>query len=326
MSIHNIMTTNNCCADCGEKEEGVVSLKVCKSCMSVKYCNAVCQKNHWATHKKECKRRAAELRDEALFKDPPAKEDCPICFLPMPFRLICCVSLPPATILSVPIYDYAMAHEMLTTETALEYFPCCGKTICRGCDYSFCKSGNEERCPFCNADRCSKTDEQQVEEIRKRVDANDAASTYVLANSYYNGFNGFQQDHTKAIELYARAAELGFSEAHSHLGIMYYEGGDLKKAKIHLEAAAMAGHEAARLNIGSLDYNSGNMERAVKHWTIAASAGYHAAMHELRKLFEKGAVSRETIDSILVAYNTSCAEMRSKARDAYIRDMITKTI
>ena len=148
----------------------------------------------------------------------------------------------------------------------------------------------------------------------------------MLANSYYNGFNGFQQDHTKAIELYARAAELGFSEAHSHLGIMYYEGGDLKKAKIHLEAAAMAGHEAARLNIGSLDYNSGNMERAVKHWTIAASAGYHAAMHELRKLFEKGAVSRETIDSILVAYNTSCAEMRSKARDAYIRDMITKTI
>ena len=98
-----------------------------KACMLVRYCNAVCQKNHWATHKKECKRRAAELRDEALFKDPPAKEDCPICFLPMPFRLICCVSLPPATILSVPIYDYAMAHEMLTTETALEYLydhPC----------------------------------------------------------------------------------------------------------------------------------------------------------------------------------------------------------
>jgi hypothetical protein len=68
------MTTNNsCCAECGE--EGGVSLKVCKSCMHVKYCNANCQKNHWPTHRAACKLRAAELRDEALFKDPPAKED-----------------------------------------------------------------------------------------------------------------------------------------------------------------------------------------------------------------------------------------------------------
>ena len=47
--------------------------------------------------------------DEALFKDPPAKDDCPICFLPMPEELIACISLPPATISSVPIYDYAEA-------------------------------------------------------------------------------------------------------------------------------------------------------------------------------------------------------------------------
>ena len=47
------------------------------------------------------------LRDNALFKDPPAKEDCPICFLPMPGYLICCISLPPATISSVPIYTVA---------------------------------------------------------------------------------------------------------------------------------------------------------------------------------------------------------------------------
>jgi hypothetical protein len=95
------MTTNACCAECG-KEEGGVSLKTCKPCMQVKYCNADCQKNHWPKHKKQCKQRAAELRDEALFKDPPPKEECLICFLPMPIELICCVSLPPATISSVP--------------------------------------------------------------------------------------------------------------------------------------------------------------------------------------------------------------------------------
>ena len=156
--------------------------------------------------------------------------------------------------------------------------------------------------------------------------ANDPASIYLLAHYYKYGKAGFQQDQTKAIESWSRAAELGYSKAHNIMGSIYHEGGNLKKAKFHFEAGAMAGNELARHNVGLLEYKSGNMERAVKHWTIAASAGYHAAMHELRKLFEKGAVSRETIDSILVAYNTSCAEMRSKARDAYIRDMITKTI
>ena len=36
-------------------KEGGISLKVCKSCMQAKYCNAECQRNHLATHKKVCK-------------------------------------------------------------------------------------------------------------------------------------------------------------------------------------------------------------------------------------------------------------------------------
>ena len=65
----------------------------------------------------------AEIRDEALFKDPPAKEDCPICFLPMPAKLISCISLLPATITSVPIYDFLIAIEGESICTC----------FCRGC-------------------------------------------------------------------------------------------------------------------------------------------------------------------------------------------------
>ena len=128
MNNCNDNTNAQCCAECGE-EGGAVSLKTCKSCMLVKYCNADCQKNHWSTHKAECKRRAVELHDMALFKDPPPKEDCSICFLPMPSKLICCVSLPPATILSVPIYDYAKANEELAGKSTEAYFSCCGKFV-----------------------------------------------------------------------------------------------------------------------------------------------------------------------------------------------------
>ena len=104
-------------------------------------------------------------------------------------------------------------------------------------------------------------------------------------------------------------------------GQHFREGGDLKKAKFHYEAAAMAGHEAARYNLGFMEASAGNMEQAVKHWTIAASAGHYDAMHELRILFEKGSVNRESINSTLAAYNNSCAELRSEARDAYIRSI-----
>ena len=137
---------NACCADCG-KDGGGVSLKACKSCMLVRYCNADCQKNHWAEHKRDCKRRVAELRDAALFKDPPVKKDCPICFIPMPTRLISCVSLPNATISSVPIYDFAVANVELTKREMEQYYPCCGKSICAGCVHSFICAGNIGKCP-----------------------------------------------------------------------------------------------------------------------------------------------------------------------------------
>ena len=314
-----------CCAGCGEEGEGIFSLKACTSCMLVKYCNATCQRNHWATHKKECKQRAAELHDEALFKDPPAKEDCPICFLPMPENLICCISLPPATISSVPIYDFVIANnEELANWLTGHYYECCGKSICRGCFYSFCKSENIMNCPYCKTEKINKTEEETNGQLMKRLEVNDAGAICELAIHYYQGNWGLQQDEEKAMELYNRAAALGSSRAHFHLGmsIMDYGGGNLKKAKFHYEAAAVAGHEGARFNIGIMELESGKKERAVKHWTIAASAGCFRAMHKLKISFEGGYVSRNEINSTLEAYNNSCVEMRSEAREAYIHAVI----
>jgi hypothetical protein len=81
----------------------------------------------------------------------------------------------------------------------------------------------------------------------------------------------------------------------------------------------MAGHEIARCNLGTTEAQSGNMERAVKHWIIAASAGCYNAMNNMLVAFYEGLVSRDEIDSTLTAYNNSCAEMRSKARDTFMR-------
>ena len=240
-------------------------------------------------------------------------------------KLIYGVSLPPATISSVPIHDFAEANERLANMSMETFYPCCGKSICQGCIYSFCVSGNIGKCPFCNSDRASKTDKEYVEQMMKRVVANDAASICMLAICYSRGLRGLQQDPSKALELYARAVELGFSTAHSHLSDVCRKGGDLKKTKLHYEAAAMAGDEVARCWLGNMEAKSWNVERAIKHWTIAASAGEYTAMHTMRKFFEKGAVSRESIDSTLTAYNHSCAKMRSEPRDTFIRFSLEST-
>jgi TPR repeat protein len=181
------------------------------------------------------------------------------------------------------------------------------------------------KCPFCNSER-GRTVEERVEDTMKRVAANDTEAMCQLGGYYKEGSNGLLQNQTKAMELFVRAANLGDKRAHNELGSIYHEEGNMKKAKFHFEAAAMAGHEVARNNLGNMEGKSGNMERAIKHLTIAASAGDARGMHQLRTLFERGTVSRESMDSTLAAYNSSSVEMRSGARDAAIHAIITGTM
>ena len=101
MSIIDNIIMPTTCANCGKGEEESVALKNCVACKMVKYCGRDCQKAHRPQHKNECRLRAAELHDEALFKYPPKDKDCPICFMRMP-----------------------------TLETGRRYQTCCGKLIC----------------------------------------------------------------------------------------------------------------------------------------------------------------------------------------------------
>ena len=142
---------------------------------------------------------------------------------------------------------------------------------------------------------------------------------YILGSYYTQGQLGLLQDRDKGIELWKQAAGLGSSQAHYHLGNKYFHGGSMKIAKFHYETAAMAGHEEARSNLGTLEAQSGNMERAVKHWAIASSAGNHQAMNNLLVALKRDLVPQDEFESALTAYNNSCAEMRSEARDAAIQ-------
>ena len=138
-------TTIMMCANCGNGEESSNDLKACTACKLVKYCNRDCQIAHRPQHKKACKKRAAELYDEALFRKQPPREDCPICMLPLPLDL-----------------DQSL------------FKSCCGKLICDGCNVSMMKEGirkgkkNEEldMCAFCRTTSASSVKEEIVNELK----------------------------------------------------------------------------------------------------------------------------------------------------------------
>ena len=152
----------------------------------------------------------------------------------------------------------------LAGKSTEEYYPCCGQRLCRGCLDSFHKSGMIGTCPFCNARTRGKTHGDRIG-LMKRVEANDDGATY--------GQLGLQQDLAKGVEIWTQAAKLGSSQAHYHLGNMYHQRGDSKKAKFHYKAAAMAGYKTARFNLGCIEYLSGNVERYLNHLRITALGG-----------------------------------------------------
>ena len=54
---------------------------------------------------------------------------------------------------------------------------------------------------FAIATELKKTDEDDIKELLKRVEVNDAGAIYVLGNIYHVGLRGLQQDRAKALEL-----------------------------------------------------------------------------------------------------------------------------
>ena len=288
------------CANCGKGEESCGDLKACAACKLVKYCNRNCQIAHRPQHKKACKKRAAELHDAVLFKEPPQPEDCPICMLPLPLNI----------------------------EEQIVFESCCGKVFCDGCDYAMGEIGAKDICPFCRTPPVN-SDEEEVERLEKLMKKGNADAFCQLAGYYEEEIEGLSQDSAKANELYLKAGELGCAYAYYNLGNNYYEGSgvevDKKKAIHYYELAALNGDVQARHYLGMIEERNGNYPRACKHYIIAAKAGYTLSLLDVFKQgYMHGHVTKDQYANTLREYQKSQDEMNSDARDkalAYQREI-----
>ena len=277
-----------CCASCGIAEGDDVKLKRCNGCYLVRYCGIECQKEHRPKHKEECKKRASELRDEILFKQPECSDigDCPICCFPLPI------------------------DEKISLQR------CCSKRICCGCLYAHMKREVEEelenKCPFCRSPQSYGLAESQT---LKRVEANDPVALCDMGKEHAK-----EGDFQSALEYFTKAVKFGDkAEAHFLLSQMYHYGDgvekDKKKELYHLEEAAIGGYPEARHNLGAFEGRNKKYERATKHWIIAASMGYDESLEYLKKNYATGFVTKEEFASALRAHQAAVDATKSPQRE-----------
>ena len=235
------------------------------------------------------------ISEEDLFKDPPPKEDCPICFLPIP-------------------------HSHASLGVPVTYQACCGQTLCFGCVLAAQEEmdeGNMKRCcPFCREPLPSS--HKVVKRLKKRTKANDGKAFYALGRYYARGDSGLQQNFKLAIDLYTRASELGTTDGHYALWQAYYFGEgidkDMQKAVYYAKLAAMGGSEAARYMLGGEEIELDNEEKAMKHFMIAAKSGHEKALKMIGEAYKYGDVTKDEYAMALRSYQTSRDEMKSAQR------------
>ena len=235
-----------------------------------------------------------KINDEKLFKQPPPKGDCPICFQLLPM-----------------IY------------TGCKYKSCCGKIICSGCIHApvYDDRGNKvdnQKCPFCRTPTPD-TEEEIIERNKKRMELDDAIAMGNLGCDYRDGTRGLPQDYVKALELYHRAAELGHSMAYASIGYAYNYGqgveADKEKAVHYYKLAAMGGDPSARHNLGLKEKKAGNTERALKHYMIAVRSGCGKSLEVIKEFFTNGHATKEDYTKALRSYQEYLGEIKSDQRD-----------
>ena len=278
------------CASCGTAGSDDIKLKNCTACYLVRYCGVKCQKEHRPKHKRECKKRAAELKDEILFKQPESTHlgDCSICCLPLP--------LDPE--------KYCLNS-------------CCSKIICQGCNCANIQREHVGRlqhiCPFCR--KSMPNDEEINRRLMKRIEANDP-----VAMCHFGTERCKIRDYEAAFEYWTKAVSLGDVEAHYRLSLLYHNGDGIEKDKKkefhHLTEAAIKGHPLARHNIGCFEaVHNDRHDRAAKHWIIAANLGHDDSLVSLKKAYKAGFASKEDFTTALRGHKAAIDATKSPQRE-----------
>ena len=253
-----------------------------------------------------------ELKDVDVFCPLAAREDCVICFLPMP-----------------------------SDERDIVYASCCGKRVCTGCMVSHASAINgpgswqhnasvSYSCPFCRA-----PDEMDIKEaykdkpppnnsyikrLQSRVEKiNDPEAMVHLAHSYEDGEDGLEKDDITSLRLALKAAEAGEVSAIRYLAQDCFSGKRIKKnvdraRKLSTAAAKQGDHMSHYLlGISYFSEREGKIAKdenmnpttilMARHFAHAAKGGNQDATKTYQLLRYVGIVQKDDYDEVEQAFS-----------------------
>ena len=246
------------------------------------------------------------------------KEECPICFVPLPLQ-----------------------------DNQTTYWPCCGNTVCCACatetDRALAITNRmrekkrdlppmEVSCAFCR-EPVPKFNWELLKRYEERVEKGDRMAMVELSEKYKMGKNGsttyrssdcgLASDEAKAFKLLQRAADFGYPKALNRLGCSFLQGDlgvliDEEKARVYLEEAAEKGDVDARCHLGNLAEDCQQHDLVLKHFKVAATAGDEDATKKLWKYFLLGKLSKTELEETLRTYKVAVDEMNSEERERYV--------
>ena len=264
-----------------------------------------------------------EVKNVTLFGPLIPREECPICFVPMPRR-----------------------------EDQISYKACCGKHICEACNRHSIETcvktaivDNQRlqwHCPFCRSGSVLWNDEESIEGIQKRVLANDLDAMLYLSGDYEDGSPLFEKDDIAAIRLQLQAAESGYPKAIARLADRCFEGGSAVPRNfvyaLHLaNAAARKGYVPAYSLLGAMlkDTTDAMLKKNItaddsellvaKCFQFAARDGDKVGMECLDKLKKEGTIFGIDINDVKRQYKEALmmewSEEREKVNPDYYKEL-----
>jgi TPR repeat protein len=135
-----------------------------------------------------------------------------------------------------------------------------------------------------------------LDDLKIRAEAGDKSATRQLAEAYYLGREGAEQNFGEAARWYLKLAQQGDVRAQTTLGLMYIRGYGVKRdpaaARHWWTLAAIANDPGAQYNLGTL-YRTGvgeqqDFAQAAKWFRQAAQRGHVQAQHDLGMLYHQG--------------------------------------
>lgn len=139
-------------------------------------------------------------------------------------------------------------------------------------------------------------DKVNVEDLKLRSGAGDKSATRQLAEMYYLGRGGVDQNFSEAARWYEILAKQGDARAQTSLGLMYARGYGVAKnmetARKWWSFAAAQNDPGAQFNLGVI-YSSGegvgrDFPQAAQWLSRAAQRGHVQAQHNLGLLYYEG--------------------------------------